>query len=323
MTNKVQNVTELNADALEAIMAAEILADAEINVEIQSDPELEAALNEGFEPELEPNLSPATDPGYADEATEDMIVLDIVQATAQANGADEALMKAADEAVEEEKTEDDAPVDPAMSFLEARDAVTMEQVTKMQTDLTAAFAERANYERQMNPANDNIQKTLTKVQKGHLAHAISQGFVAAGVDPNYLNKSEVSGKRRNVYALAKLQDLIYGASSGHLKNAINIAVLVSMVKLERAQVAFTGAVALACASDKIAVEAHLKGLLRRHTVAESTASTQSSSTMTALEDLGAVVNHGTQKHPRWTFSDTMLARRLREVAETKHMPVTV
>lgn len=296
MTEAV-NVTDMNADAMKAIMAEEILAELAISTDL----ELEAALNEGFEPEGD---------------------LNIAQAVAQANGADEALAQAAAQAEDEDEAPAAGPAE-SKSFLEQRDAVTAEQVEQMQKDLIAAFADRASYERVTNPNNDNIQETLTKVQKGHLAHAISQGFVAAGVDPNYLNKSEVSGKRRNVYALQKLQDLIYGASSGHLKNAINIAILATMVKLERAQIAFTGAIAKAAASDKVPVEANLKTLLVRHTVSESTASTQSSSTMTALEDLGAVINHGTQKHPVWTFADTALAKRLREVVETKHLLATV
>lgn len=250
-----------------------------------------------------------------------MDVSNLAEALADANGADMALMQApADDEAE-------APITPVeadtRTFLEQRDAVSAEQVTQMQTDLIAAFADRAAYERASNPNNDNIQDTLTKVQKGHLAHGISQGFVAAGVDPNYLNKSEVTGKRRNVYALSKLQDIIYGAATGTMKNAINIAVLASMVKLERAQIAFTGAIAKACASDKVAVEVNVGIHLTRHTVAESTASTQSSSTMTALEDLGAVVNNGSQKHPIWSFTDTALAKRIKEVVTTKHLPVTV
>lgn len=248
-----------------------------------------------------------------------MPVEDMAQALAAALGDGEA---AADTEAEEDDNASDNVLD-ARSFIEARDAVTLAEVTAMQTDLIAAFSNRAAYERASNPNNDNIQETLSKVQKGHLAHAISQGFVAAGVDPNYLNKSEVAGKRRNVYALLKLQDLIYGASSGHLKNAINIAVLVSMVKLERVKIGFTGVIAKACASDKSPVETSVAVHLRRHTVSESTASTQSSSTMTALEDLGVVVNTGSQKFPLWSFTDTALAKRLREVIVTKHLPSVI
>jgi hypothetical protein len=245
-------------------------------------------------------------------------VADIVQATAEANGGE-----AQDQAVQapaENEASDEALDETVRSFTALFDAVSNADVEAMQRALTAAFADRAAYEREAHPENDNIQKTLSKVQKGHLAHGISKAMRAIGMDPNYLNKSEVSGKRRNVYALEKLQDLIYGASSGWVKNAINAAVLVSMVRLEKAGVPFTGLVAKACASDKIAVDAQLKSLLARHTVSESTASTQSSSTMTALEDLGAVVNMGTQKLPVWKFSDSAIGQRLREIALTKLMP---
>jgi hypothetical protein len=246
-------------------------------------------------------------------------VSDIAAATAQAHGMIE--VQAEDEAPAQAPAADEA--DAPRSFAELFDAVNDTDVVITQQELSAAFADRAAYERVSNPNNDNIQKTLSKVQRGHLAHGVSKAMRAIGLDTNYLNKSEVSGKRRNVYALEKLQDMIYGAINGHMKNAINIAVLVSMVKLERAQLDFTGAVAKACASDKMPIETHLKGLLRRHTVSESTASTQSSSTMTALEDLGAVVNLGSQKFPRWVFSDAPIAKRLREIVEAKHMPITV
>lgn len=292
------NTLEVNTVSVEV---AQNIADMDLN-------ELEAALNEGFVPAEELEAPPV-------EIILD--VEDIVKATADANGADVTEAEADEASTEDEA--DDASVD-AKSFAELVAEVSNDQVAEMQKDLLAAFADRAAYERESNPNNDNIQKTLTKVQKGHLAFGISKALKAIGMSANYLNKSEVSGKRRNVYALEKLQDLIYGAQTGWVKNAINAAVLISMVRLEKAGVPFTGAVAKACASDKIAVDGQLKGLLARHTVSESTASTQSSSTMTALEDLGAVVNMGTQKHPVWKFSDQPIALRLREIVEQKLIP---
>lgn len=253
-----------------------------------------------------------------------MIVSDIAQATAEANGVD--LTKASDEAQATDEALNQAAnqtTEPdTRTYADLIADVTDGDIAAMQVNLAAAFADRASYERTSNPNNDNIQKTLTKVQKGHLAHGISKALKAVGVDPNYLNKSEVAGKRRNVYALEKLQDIIYGAQTGHFKNKINIAVMASLVKLEAAQIAFTGAVAKACASDKMPCEVHLKGLLSRHTVSEATASTQSSSTMTALEDLGVVINNGSQKFPLWSLTNTALTNRLREVVRTKHMSVT-
>lgn len=189
-------------------------------------------------------------------------VADIAAAVAEANGVEAALNQAADEAATQAPAADEDDAD-TKTFAELVDAVTDADVTAMQGALAAAFAERATFEHETNPGNDNIQKTLSKVQKGHLAHGISKAMRAIGLDPNYLNKSEVAGKRRNVYALQKLQDLIYGASSGHVKNAINLAVLVSMIRCERAGVHFTGLVAKACASDKIGVNNQLKGLLKR------------------------------------------------------------
>lgn len=278
MTAKTQNTANLNEDALNAIMAAEI---------IQS---------------LEPSV---------------MDVGDVAEALAEANGASQALAdQAAAAAQAPEEDANQAAVDDGKPFAELFDAVSDATVGTTTQTVIAGFAERAQFELDADAQNTNIQKTLTKLQKG-LTPGVVRALVVAKTDTGYMNKSEVSGKRRNVYALEKLKDVLYGAVTGHPQNAINKAVLSSMIRLKDVGLPFTAAVAKACASDKVAVENHYKPHLVRHTVAESTASTQQSSTMTALEDLGVVVNTGTRQFPIYEMTKTPLAVRLEEVVRTK------
>jgi hypothetical protein len=208
------------------------------------------------------------------------------------------------------EAEDQAQVLPFKDLLAA---VTADQAKAKAEDLANAFDERAAYEHTADPFNNNIQKTLSKARASHLTPGIVAAFVASNTDANYVNASEVTGKRRNVYALDKLRDFLYAAVTGHLKNAINIACMTSLVKLKDTALPFDGVVAKACASDKVAVKGDYKIHLKRHTVAESTASTQASSTMTALEVLGVVTNQGTRPHPIYVLTDTPLSKRLQEV----------
>lgn len=221
-----------------------------------------------------------------------------------------------DQAQEEAVVENEAEVaaeDEARSFGHLLSEVTMEQEKTMQADLALAFADRAAFEQQTNPSNDNIQKTIRKLIAAYSTPNVARALVVLKVGAGHINETEQGVKRRNVYALDKIRDVLYGAVTGHMKNAINIACLTSIFKLEVAKEPFTMSVAKMCASDKIAAPAHLKALLRRHTVSESTASTQASSTMTALEVLGVVKNVGTRNHPSFMLTNSPLTTRLRDM----------
>lgn len=245
--------------------------------------------------------------------TNEMPVTDPRQALAEANGFD------ADAAAAQAQADlDQAPAqDQAAPYADLIAAVTETQAREMQDALVAQLSARAQYEAEKSPNNLNIQKTLSKLAKKQVTPGIVRGMIVTGTDAGVINRSEMGEKRRNVYALEKLHDLLYAAVTGHMGNAINRAIVASMVKLGDVQLPFTAVVAKAAASDKCPVENHYKPHMRRHTVSESTAPTQMSSTMTALEDLGVVVNKGGRNTQVWEFTDTPLARRLIEVARTK------
>lgn len=211
----------------------------------------------------------------------------------------------------EEAAEDDtaAPL-PLMDIVAA---VSVEEAAVMSASVNTAFDERGAYEALTNPANDTIQDKL----KGYRGKLTTPGIiglmVATNIDAAFLNRSMNEGKRFNVYSVDKLADLLHGINSGHMKNAINIAVMKSLFKFRAAGMAFTGLAAQAAASDKVKVEKGMTALLVRHTVAAGTAPTQSSSTMNALSVLGVVVNKGSQKFPLWELTDAPVVERLRVV----------
>lgn len=202
-----------------------------------------------------------------------------------------------------------------ISFADAAKSVEAVRVAEVTGEIQAAFAARAQYEFDTNALNDNIQKTLAKITKGMTTDGIVRALVVATEGATgFINTQEVKNKRRNVYALDKARDLLYGAVTGHLKNAINIAILKSLKAMTATGRPFGMVAAKASASDKVAVDSTLKSLLTRHTVSEATAPTQASSTMTALEDLGVVKNTGTRQQPVWELVNGPLTERLMEIS---------
>lgn len=250
----------------------------------------------------------------AAESTE-MDVADPAQALAEANGIQAAIE--AEEANADEASDEAPAQDQAAAYEDLVAAISDADAEGMKSSLLAALQVRAQYEAEQNPNNMNIQKTLSKLVRTMPGPNMVRGLIVTGTGAGVVNKSEMGSKRRNVYALDKLQDLLYGATTGHVKNAINRAILATMVLLKDQKLPVTGDVAKGAASDKWPVPPAYKPFMRSHTVAASTASTQMSSTMTALEDLGAVKNTGTMHKPVFEFTDTPIARRLEEVVRTK------
>lgn len=195
------------------------------------------------------------------------------------------------------------------SWTDAIAAITEAQITDARETVVANLADRARYEFEENPENDSIQQTLTGLHRKFQTDGVLRSAIVAGLDLDVFNKQEVKAKKRNVYALQKLRDLLYAATTGHFDNAVNIATLKSLKALD-GQYLFTGLVARACASDKVAVDKQVGALLSRHTMSEASASTQSSSTMTALEDLGVVKNVGSRQHPVYALTWTPMCERL-------------
>lgn len=229
-------------------------------------------------------------------------VLSELQAEAEANDAPAEQEQI--EAPAEEEPEADLSLSDLLKSVEESEKIEM--IAKVHN----AFDERSGFELIHNPANDNIQDTLKKQRSKMALPGIAAMMIATNTTPETINRSIAEGKRFNVYAIDKLNDLLHGLNSGHFKNAINIAVMKSLFKFRAAGVQFTGIAALAAASDKVKVEKQLQALLTRHTVSAATGPTQASSTMSALQALGVVINTGTAKYPIWNLTNAPVTLEL-------------
>lgn len=186
-------------------------------------------------------------------------------------------------------------------------------VQGMTAEITAAIDARSAFETEKHGSHHNIHKTLAKVRKALMWKDTSRVMLAANVDPAFINRTLHDGSRYNVYAVDKVADAVKGLADGVVSNAINRACMVSLFQMRKAGIPFTGEIAKACASDKVHVDLAIRKHLLRHTVSASTAPTQASSTMQALETLGIVRREGHARNPTFHLTDAPITNRLEEV----------
>ncbi len=219
------------------------------------------------------------------------------------------------EPVVEDTTVGETALEPVVEAPQLPLADILAQVTDadratMLGHIAVTFDNRRAFETLHAAANTSIQEKLAAYEKKMALPGIAGLMIATNVDPNFVNREAVAGKRFNVYGIDKLNDLLHGLNSGHFKNAINLAVMRSMFKFRKAGMAFTGQAVLGAVSDKVKVDKAMAAVLVRHTVDAGTAPTQSSSTMNALSVLGVVTNLGSQKFPIWQLTDAPVTKKL-------------
>lgn len=198
-------------------------------------------------------------------------------------------------------------------FKEMTEAVEDADKTVMAAAVQSEFDRRLSFELTKNPGNEKMKTNLAGYAKKMTTLPLAGVLCATDIDPGFINREISAGKRYNVYAIDKVNDILSRLETGHGKNEINAAVMRSLFKFRAAGVPFTGLMAVAAASDKVKVEKAMEALLVRYTVSPNTAPTQASSTMNALQTLGIVINRGTAKFPVWVLTDTPQTRRLEEV----------
>lgn len=178
----------------------------------------------------------------------------------------------------------------------------------------AAFDDRLAFLAKDKPDNLNQPKTLTKYRAKLALPSKAAALLVTGTDETFINRSTSGDSRYNVYAIDKLIDVVNALTGGQLGNAVNKAILKSMVNFKQASLAFDGRMAQAATSDKIAVsDKKMAALLNRHNVAANTASTQTSSTMSALQTLGIVINKGSAKFPIYELTDTPASQKVQQL----------
>lgn len=176
-------------------------------------------------------------------------------------------------------------------------------------EIDAAEAER-------NDVNPNILRTIKKVRAQMVTKRAASLLCAINVTPEFINREINTGFRYNVYALGKLGDVVYGVTDGQVANAINLACMKTLFSFRRAGIQFDMEVAKGCCSKQYAVKklsAAVRQHIISHTVSESTAPTQASSTMQALVTLGVVARSENGKNPSWTLTDAPITQKLAEM----------
>lgn len=203
------------------------------------------------------------------------------------------------------------------NFMESVNEISDRRRKTRMKHLSEEFDKRAEYEKQISPNNTSIQAKIVAARKKLIQPGIAALTLAANVDVDFINKS-VGGnatKRFNIYSVEKMADILHGMNSGRIRNAVNRSIIQSLFRFQTAGAPFTAIAAQGAVSQNLTVDKSIKDLLVRHTASPGTAPTQSSSTMNALQALGAVTNSGSAKHPIWQLTEEPVVDRIRELVE--------
>lgn len=264
--------------------------------------------------------------GAASEIDKDATELAALEELAAQEAAEKAKLEAEASAGQEQATEEPAgedisdiePVDHVPGDLKVmKGNFTLEEKEAKKAEVVAEFASRKEFEKAQPGCSSKMVPNLEAEEKKMATIGAAGLFLAMDIDPSFINREVSTGSRFNVYAFQKVNDLIVALDGGFMQNAINRAIVASLFNFRDTGIPFTGAAALAAASDKVKADRAMTKHLVRHTVSANTASTQKSSTMTALKTLGIVVNTGTRGQEVWQLTDTPQTRRLEEVVRGK------
>jgi hypothetical protein len=237
------------------------------------------------------------------------IVEDVVEAIEAVEGE-----PAKEETPAEEPAVEDAPASE-QDFDAVLAGISADDAKVMALRVASAFDERADFERVLDPDNSKIQKTLSNTRAKLIELGAARVLIATNIDPEVINRSIHEGARYNVYAIQKLADACsaVGYDGRGVANAINNACMRSLFRFRAAKLTFTGEMAKAAASDKIRIDRAIAQHLVRHTVSPSTAPTQASSTMQALETMGVVRRSGSGRNPTFELTGNPIVSKLEKV----------
>lgn len=205
--------------------------------------------------------------------------------------------------------------EPDVDFAQVIHGIDPDATKTVMDQMNLQIDLRRDMEIEKSAYNDNMQRTLKKVRATLVRQYAARVLIATSVSPSFITEQSREGEHYNVYAMGKLNDLVDALCGLPMKNAINIALVRSMFKLRDAGKQITRRILEAAASDKIPLkDKELEGLLIRHTVGHTTAPTQTSSTMRALETLGIVKFTGPKNATVFEILDTPQTRQLEQIA---------
>lgn len=159
--------------------------------------------------------------------------------------------------------------------------------------LNAALDSRAEYEAHKNVDNDSIQSTLASLRKSLTHSTIAQRLLDSNVDANFVNRQERSNNRYNVYAAEKVDNAARAAALVAECNHYTLAILRVALAFEASDSKLSHADAVSACSASVkhkdaAREKVIKSLRYAKHVASNTATTQSSSSINALQTLNVL-----------------------------------
>ena len=265
--------------------------------------------------DLAPSWTEAQTEATANAIVEEMVEQGFTFAPEAMTPAEEVVLDQVLDAAEEVQAPEAVQKDEAPAFKDLMKEVPGETITQTMNVMKDKISQRRQLEIEKNSYNDNIHRTLKNVEQTMVRPIAAQVLVAASVSPGFIVEQSREGEHYNVYAMGKLNDLVDALAGLKLSNAINRAIVRSMFKLRAAGVTISREILECAASDKIRVkDRNIEGLLTRHTVGASTAPTQTSSTLRALETLGIVKVTGTKQNCVVTILDTPQTAALEQVA---------
>jgi hypothetical protein len=154
-------------------------------------------------------------------------------------------------------------------------------------DARIAF-EASKSEALKSEANTSMQKTLRDIRKACDNDILASVMFAANVNHDFINKSERINARFNVYAAEKVVNVARALAKASTLNHYTLAILRAAVALKRADLSVSHADAVAACSPDVAHKdksraAIIKSARYAKHIAANTASTQSSSSINALQ----------------------------------------
>lgn len=164
-------------------------------------------------------------------------------------------------------------------------AKQLEAINEYRTALDAAFDSRETFEREAQDDSANIFKTLKALRTDYKSDIVVNVMRLANVDASFINRHERRNKRFNVYSAEKVFNTARASVKAEALNAYSRVILLTAFNLTRAEMTMTHQDAQVSLCDKLKCDAAKSAHIVRYarTIATSTADTQSSSSINALQ----------------------------------------
>lgn len=166
----------------------------------------------------------------------------------------------------------------------------IEALAQYRVNLDAAFAERAQFERDKQ-SKENIFSTLKDLQDDYKSDLVVEALHSAKVDANFINRQDKRDARFNVYSAEKVFKIARASLKAASLDQYTFHILRTAHAMLADDVLMTSqdayaAICAKCATDEVKTK-YLSRMLK--IVAVSTATTQASSSINALKTFDVLI----------------------------------